>query len=97
MAPAQPHFPTAAFLIPPHTQPQGCKSPEMVKMQQHFSPALHISEDRRQADRQADLPPFPPTPFLHAYAKIIVTEGEITKISLCHQKSTYEIKPKFTE
>lgn len=58
VAPAQPRFPAAAFLVPPHTHPQGCKSPEMVKMQQHFSPVLHVFEDRRQAGRQT-FSPFP--------------------------------------
>lgn len=85
--------PTAAFLVSPHSHPRGCKSPETVKTQQPFSPVLRIFEDRRQADLQ----PFAHARFLHTYAKITVTEGEITKIPLCCRKSTDEIQPKFTE
>lgn len=51
----------------------------------------------RTRDRQADLQPFPQVTFLHTYVKIVVSEGEITKISLCCVKSTYKIKLKITE
>lgn len=70
---------------------QCCKSPDMVKMQKHFSPVHHIFENRRQAST------FPFLPFLPPYARFMAMKEKISGNSLCHRKSIYEIKSKFTD
>lgn len=77
---------------------QHYKSPEMTKIEKHSSPVQHIFENRKQANNRQIFSTFPLyLSFTHMQDLLLWREKSQRSLSLCHRKTIYEFKSKFTE